>query len=108
MIFRDDRLAIPFQPRTGLRLVAHGRLDVFEPQGTYQLYVDALQPAGFGDLALQFEALKAKLAAEGLFDASAGARSRRSRASSASPPACPAPCCTTCARCWRVAGRWFA
>ena len=69
MIFRDDRLAIPFEPRTGLRLVAHGRLDVFEPQGVYQLYVDSLQPAGFGDLALQFEALKARLTSEGLFDA---------------------------------------
>ena len=69
MIFRDDRLAIPFEPRTGLRLVAHGRLDVFEPQGAYQLYVDSLQPAGFGDLALRFEALKAQLAAEGLFEA---------------------------------------
>jgi exodeoxyribonuclease VII large subunit len=69
MIFRDDRLVIPFEPRTGLRLVAHGRLDVFEPQGVYQLYVDGIQPAGFGDLALRFEALKARLAAEGLFDA---------------------------------------
>jgi exodeoxyribonuclease VII large subunit len=69
MIFRDDRLPMPFEPRTGLRLVAHGRLDVFEPQGTYQLYVDSIQPAGFGDLALRFEALKAQLAAEGLFDA---------------------------------------
>lgn len=69
MIFRDDRLAIPFEARTGIRLVAHGRLDVFEPQGTYQLYVDTLQPAGFGDLALRFEALKAQLAHEGLFDA---------------------------------------
>ena len=69
MIFRDDRLSIPFEPSTGLRLVAHGRLDVFEPQGVYQLYVDAIQPAGFGDLALRFEALKAKLTAEGLFDA---------------------------------------
>jgi exodeoxyribonuclease VII large subunit len=69
VIFRDDRLMIPFEARTGLRLVAHGRLDVFEPQGAYQLYVDTLQPAGFGDLALRFEALKAKLAAEGLFDA---------------------------------------
>ncbi|MDQ3448676.1 MAG: exodeoxyribonuclease VII large subunit [Chloroflexota bacterium] len=68
MIFRDDRLVMPFEPRTGLRLVAHGRLDVFEPQGTYQLYVDSIQPAGFGDLALRFEALKAQLAAEGLFD----------------------------------------
>jgi exodeoxyribonuclease VII large subunit len=69
MIFRDDRLVIPFEPRTGLRLVAHGRLDIFEPQGVYQLYVDGIQPAGFGDLALRFEALKARLAAEGLFDA---------------------------------------
>lgn len=70
MIFRDDRLAIPFQPRTGVRLVAHGRVDVFDAQGVYQLYVDTLQPAGFGDLALRFEALKAQLAREGLFEAS--------------------------------------
>ena len=69
MIFRDDRLSIPFEPRTGLRLVAHGRLDVFEPQGVYQFYVDAIQPAGVGDLALRFEALKAKLTQEGLFEA---------------------------------------
>jgi exodeoxyribonuclease VII large subunit len=69
MIFRDDRMVIPFEPRTGVRLVAHGRLDVFEPQGAYQLYVDTLQPAGAGELALRFEALKARLAAEGLFDA---------------------------------------
>jgi exodeoxyribonuclease VII large subunit len=69
MIFRDDRMAIPFQPRTGVRLVAHGRVDVFDAQGVYQLYVDTLQPAGFGDLALRFEALKAQLAKEGLFDA---------------------------------------
>ena len=70
MIFRDDRMAIPFQPRTGVRLVAHGRVDVFEAQGVYQLYVDTLQPAGFGDLALRFEALKAQLTKEGLFDGS--------------------------------------
>jgi exodeoxyribonuclease VII large subunit len=69
MIFRDDRLAIPFQPRTGIRLVAHGRVDVFDAQGVYQLYVDTLQPAGFGDLALRFEALKAQLTREGLFEA---------------------------------------
>jgi len=68
VIFRDDRLMMPFEARTGLRLIAQGQIDVFEPQGAYQLYVRALQPSGFGDLALQFEALKAKLAAEGLFD----------------------------------------
>ena len=68
VIFRDDRLMMPFEARTGLRLIAQGSIDVFEPQGAYQLYVRALQPSGFGDLALQFEALKAKLAAEGIFD----------------------------------------
>ena len=68
VFFRDDRLSSPFEPRTGLRVVVHGRIDVFESQGVYQLYVAAIQPAGFGDLALRFEALKAKLAAEGLFE----------------------------------------
>jgi exodeoxyribonuclease VII large subunit len=67
--FRDDRLASPYEPRTGLRVVAHGRIDVFDANGVYQLYVSAVQPAGFGDLALRFEALKAQLSAEGLFEA---------------------------------------
>ncbi len=68
VIFRDDRARIPFEPQTGLKVVVHGRIDVFEQQGAYQLYVDALQPSGFGDLALRLEAMKAKLAAEGLFE----------------------------------------
>jgi exodeoxyribonuclease VII large subunit len=69
MIFRDDRLAMPLEPRTGIQVIAQGRVDVFEPQGSYQLYVEGLQPAGVGDLALRFEAVKARLAADGLFDA---------------------------------------
>jgi exodeoxyribonuclease VII large subunit len=69
MMFRDDRVRSAFEPQAGLRIVAHGRVDLFEPQGALQLYVDAIQPAGHGDLALRFEALKARLAAEGLFDA---------------------------------------
>jgi exodeoxyribonuclease VII large subunit len=68
--FRDERMASPFEARTGLRVVAHGRIDLYEPTGALQLYVEALQPAGHGDLALRLEALKAQLAAEGLFDAS--------------------------------------
>ena len=67
--FRDDRVRSPFQPQTGLQVVAHGRVDLFEPQGALQLYVDAIQPSGFGDLAIRFEQLKARLSAEGLFDA---------------------------------------
>jgi exodeoxyribonuclease VII large subunit len=67
--FRDDRVRSAFQPQVGLRIVAHGRMDLYEPQGSLQLYVESIQPAGQGDLALRFEALKARLAAEGLFDA---------------------------------------
>ncbi|MDQ2964603.1 MAG: exodeoxyribonuclease VII large subunit, partial [Chloroflexota bacterium] len=66
--FRDERLRSAFEPQAGLRIVVHGRIDLFEPQGALQLYVESIQPAGFGDLALQFEALKARLAAEGLFE----------------------------------------
>jgi exodeoxyribonuclease VII large subunit len=66
--FRDDRVRSPFQPQTGLQVVAHGRMDLFEPQGALQLYVESLQPSGFGNLAVRFEQLKAALAAEGLFD----------------------------------------
>lgn len=68
VVFREERLALPLEPRTGLRVVAQGRVDVFEQQGAYQLYVESLQPAGVGDLAQRYEALKARLAAEGLFD----------------------------------------
>ncbi|HEY3164135.1 MAG TPA: exodeoxyribonuclease VII large subunit [Candidatus Limnocylindrales bacterium] len=66
--FNDDRLRSAFQPQAGLRIVVHGRVDLFEQQGAVQLYVETIQPAGFGDLAIRFEALKARLAAEGLFD----------------------------------------
>src|SRR3954447_3071205 len=76
VIFRDDRLMMAFEARTGLRLVSQGNVDVVDAQGVYQLYVRTLQPSGFGDLALQFEALKAKLAAEGRFDS---ARKRKLR-----------------------------
>ena len=65
--FRDDRLRSVFQPQAGLRVVVHGRVDYYEPQGALQVYVETLQPAGLGDLTLRFEALKAKLDAEGLF-----------------------------------------
>jgi len=65
--FRDDRQRSPFEPQAGLRIVAHGRIDLFEPQGALQLYVESIQPSGLGDLTLRFEALKARLAAEGLF-----------------------------------------
>jgi exodeoxyribonuclease VII large subunit len=51
-----------------MRVIAHGRVSVYESSGQYQLYVDDLQPDGAGSLAMRFEQLKRKLAAEGLFD----------------------------------------
>jgi exodeoxyribonuclease VII large subunit len=66
--FRDDRVRSAFEAQAGLRVVAHGRVDLYEPSGAVQLYVESIQPAGFGDLALRFEQTKARLAAEGLFE----------------------------------------
>ena len=54
----------------GDAILAHGKVSVYEAQGNYQLYVDTIQAAGgVGELYRQFELLKAKLQAEGLFDA---------------------------------------
>jgi exodeoxyribonuclease VII large subunit len=54
-------------PRDGDLVLAHGSVGVYEPRGLYQLYVDQIRPAGVGDLYRQFELLKARLEAEGLF-----------------------------------------
>jgi exodeoxyribonuclease VII large subunit len=53
--------------RDGGQVICRGRLAVYEPRGDYQLLIDSVEPDGEGLLQRQFEALKAKLAAEGLF-----------------------------------------
>jgi exodeoxyribonuclease VII large subunit len=55
-------------PQDGEQVLAHGRVSVYEARGAYQFYADAVQPSGLGMLYRQFEALKEKLEAEGLFD----------------------------------------
>jgi len=55
-------------PEDGGAFLLHGSVSVYPAQGQYQLYVDHVEPVGVGDLYRQFEALKAKLEAEGLFD----------------------------------------
>ncbi|MER3545520.1 MAG: exodeoxyribonuclease VII large subunit [Chloroflexota bacterium] len=57
-----------YLPAHGDAVLAHGSVSVYEANGAYQLYVDALRPLGRGDLHLEFERLKTRLAAEGLFD----------------------------------------
>ncbi|SHK93511.1 Exodeoxyribonuclease VII large subunit [Selenomonas ruminantium] len=70
VMFRSYAGALRFVPQNGMQAVAGGSISVYERDGVYQLYVESLLPEGTGDLALAFEQLKEKLAAEGLFDAS--------------------------------------
>jgi exodeoxyribonuclease VII large subunit len=58
-----------FKPTDGLRVVARGRISVYEPKGEYQLACEHLEPHGRGALQLAFDQLKQRLQQEGLFDA---------------------------------------
>ena len=69
VMFRFSNQRLRFTPENGMRVLIRGRVSVFERDGAYQLYIDDMQPAGAGALAVAFEQLKAKLAAKGLFDA---------------------------------------
>ena len=69
VMFRGNASHLRFQPEDGLTVVASGSIEVYERDGVYQLIVRSMAPEGIGDLALAYEQLKAKLAAEGLFDA---------------------------------------
>ncbi|GBC83548.1 Exodeoxyribonuclease 7 large subunit [bacterium HR10] len=66
--FRLQNRLIRFRPEDGLEVYARGRLSVYEKRGEYRLLVDYMEPVGVGSLQLAFEQLKARLAAEGLFD----------------------------------------
>jgi exodeoxyribonuclease VII large subunit len=68
VLFREELAAANVRPEHGMQVICHGRLRAYEPQGVYQLYVLTVTPAGAGDLHQRYEALRAKLAAEGLFE----------------------------------------
>lgn len=68
VMFRSAAAKLTFAPQNGTKVVAHGRIGVYERDGQYQLYIDKMQPEGQGDLYAAFEMLKQKLAKEGLFD----------------------------------------
>ncbi len=67
VMWRSQVARLARLPRNGEAVMAHGYVSVYEAYGTYQLYADLIRPAGLGLLHLQFEALKARLEAEGLF-----------------------------------------
>ncbi|MCY1499796.1 Exodeoxyribonuclease 7 large subunit [compost metagenome] len=68
-LFRQNALRVRQALRDGLAVRVRGKVSLFEGRGDYQLIADAVEPAGDGALRLAFEALKEKLAAEGLFAA---------------------------------------
>ncbi len=70
VIWRGVAQRVPFKLENGLQLVCKGQINVYEPQGRYQLMVDVVEPKGKGALQLAFEQLKEKLSKEGLFDPS--------------------------------------
>ena len=69
-LFKPKSQWLKFTPREGLRVLARGRLTLYEARGDYQLILDTMEEAGEGALRRAFEQLKAKLQAEGLFDQS--------------------------------------
>ncbi len=68
VMFRSNTLRAAMRPKDGDSVVVTGYVDIYPQQGKYQLYCTGLRAAGTGDLFQQFEALKQKLNAEGLFD----------------------------------------
>ncbi|HEY6613186.1 MAG TPA: exodeoxyribonuclease VII large subunit [Vicinamibacterales bacterium] len=68
VMFRSSLRLLRFKPQDGLRVVARGRISVYDPKGEYQIVCEHLEPEGLGALQLAFDQLKQRLAAEGLFD----------------------------------------
>jgi exodeoxyribonuclease VII large subunit len=68
-MFKPRSSWLRFKPGDGMRVLARARVSLYEARGEFQLIIDSLEEAGEGALQRAFEQLKAKLAAEGLFDA---------------------------------------
>jgi exodeoxyribonuclease VII large subunit len=69
VMFHSALRRVKFTPDNGMKVLITGDVRVYEKQGKYQIVCETLEPSGIGALQLAFEQLKAKLAAEGLFDA---------------------------------------
>lgn len=70
-MFRDDRANLAFPVKDGMKLRVYGLVTIYAPSSNYQVIVQRIEDAGIGSLQEAFEKLKAKLKAEGLFEASA-------------------------------------
>lgn len=68
VMFRQNAQKVKFRPENGLNVIVRGRVSLYEAAGSYQVFVDDMQPDGVGALNLAFEQLKERLQKEGLFD----------------------------------------
>lgn len=68
IMFSSNARRLNFNPENGMKVIVHARVSVYAQGGSYQLYVDSMQPDGIGSLYLAYEQLKEKLSKEGLFD----------------------------------------
>lgn len=68
VMFRQNAIKVKFHPENGMRVIIRGRVSLYEAAGSYQVFVDDMQPDGVGALNLAFEQLKERLEKEGLFD----------------------------------------
>ena len=68
VMWRNRNVALTFSPQDGMKVLAMGKISVYEKRGYYQFDAVKLQPAGIGELQMAFEQLKQKLLEEGLFD----------------------------------------
>ena len=68
-MFRPKSAALRFKPVDGMQVLLRARVGLYEPRGEFQLVAEHIEPAGEGALQREFERLKARLDAEGLFDA---------------------------------------
>ena len=77
VMFRSSLRLLRFKPQDGLRVVARGRISVYDPKGEYQIVCEHLEREGLGALQLAFDQLKQRLASEGLVERRAVEGDRR-------------------------------
>ena len=67
IMFASNTKGLNFEPADGMKVLVSGKVSIYEAGGTYQIYVNEMMQDGLGNLYLEFEKLKKKLEAEGLF-----------------------------------------